>query len=181
MNRTRNALLVITAAAGLMVTAACGTKAPTTAPSTGASSETSTAAQSSGVKLVAKSVGNLGTVLVDGNGYTLYRFDKDTNKPAVSNCDGTCATSWPPVLAGTGDVTVSGVDKALVGTVVRKDGSTQVTVNGWPLYRYSKDTKPGDANGQGVGGTWYACTPDGKKATASTPAATTSTGGSYMY
>ena len=109
-------------------------------------------------------VSGLGTVLTDDKGFTLYRFDKDTANPSVSNCDGDCATAWPPVIATSDKVEVKGVDQALVGTVDRKDGSKQVTVANWPLYRFAKDTKPGEAKGQGVGGTWFAATPEGKKA-----------------
>ncbi|NXY98928.1 hypothetical protein HYE82_32020 [Streptomyces sp. BR123] len=105
----------------------------------------------------------LGQVLNDSAGFTLYRFDKDTPKPPKSNCDGDCAKAWPPVPAG--DVTAaSGMDASVLGEVTRSDGSKQLTVGGWPVYRYAKDTKAGDVNGQGVGGTWFALAPDGKKA-----------------
>jgi hypothetical protein len=59
---------------------------------------------------------------------------------------------------------LEGVDQSLVGTVVRKDGSKQLTLKGWPLYEFSNDKAPGQANGQGSGGTWFAVTPDGGKA-----------------
>ncbi|CAM5367001.1 lipoprotein [Streptomyces avidinii] len=105
----------------------------------------------------------LGPVLTDSAGFTLYRFDKDTAKPPKSNCDGDCAKTWPVVAAG--DATAAaGTDPALLGEVVRTDGSKQLTVAGWPLYRFAKDTKAGETNGQGVGGTWFAAAPDGKKA-----------------
>ncbi|WP_330300809.1 SCO0930 family lipoprotein [Streptomyces sp. NBC_00503] len=105
----------------------------------------------------------LGSVLADSAGFTLYRFDKDTAKPSKSNCDGDCAKTWPVVAAG--DATAAaGQDPALLGEVVRSDGSKQLTVAGWPVYRFSKDTKAGDTKGQGVGGTWFAAAPDGKKA-----------------
>ncbi len=94
---------------------------------------------------------------------TLYRFDKDTAKPPKSNCDGDCEKTWPVVAAG--DATAAaGMDPALLGEVVRTDGSKQLTVAGWPAYRYSKDAKAGDVNGQGVGGVWFALAADGKKA-----------------
>ncbi|NEE57607.1 hypothetical protein G3M55_75295, partial [Streptomyces sp. SID8455] len=65
------------------------------------------------------------------------------------------------------DVTAAaGTDEELLGEVVRTDGSKQLTVDGWPMYRYAKDTAPGQTNGQGVGGTWFASAPDGKKAAA---------------
>ncbi|KOU15203.1 lipoprotein [Streptomyces sp. WM6372] len=105
----------------------------------------------------------IGSLLADSAGFTLYRFDKDTAKPPKSNCDGDCAKTWPAVPAG--DATAAaGMDAALLGEVVRTDGSKQLTVAGWPVYRYSKDTKAGETNGQGVGGTWFAFAPDGKKA-----------------
>ncbi|WP_405498282.1 SCO0930 family lipoprotein [Streptomyces sp. NBC_00096] len=105
----------------------------------------------------------LGSVLTDSAGFTLYRFDKDTAKPPKSNCDGDCAKTWPVVAAG--DATAAaGMDPTVLGEVVRTDGSKQLTVAGWPVYRFSKDTKAGDTNGQGVGGTWFAAAPDGKKA-----------------
>ncbi|MFI6149531.1 SCO0930 family lipoprotein [Streptomyces sp. NPDC051109] len=105
----------------------------------------------------------IGSLLADSAGFTLYRFDKDTAKPPKSNCEGDCAKTWPVVPAG--DATAAaGMDPALLGEVVRTDGSKQLTVAGWPVYRYSKDTKAGETNGQGVGGTWFAFAPDGKKA-----------------
>jgi predicted lipoprotein with Yx(FWY)xxD motif len=45
----------------------------------------------------ANSTAQLGTVVVDGQGFTLYRFDKDSAKPPTSNCSGDCASKWPPV------------------------------------------------------------------------------------
>ncbi|MFI6034810.1 SCO0930 family lipoprotein [Streptomyces sp. NPDC051315] len=105
----------------------------------------------------------LGKVLIDSNGMTLYRFDSDTQEPPKSNCDGDCATTWPPVPAD--DATAGdGIDKSLLGEVTRSDGTKQLTVDGWPVYRYAKDTNAGDTNGQGVGGKWFALAPDGKKA-----------------
>ena len=52
----------------------------------------------------------------------------------------------------------------MLGTVERRDGSLQVTYNGWPLYYFVKDGKPGDTIGQdmeGFGGEWYLVSPDG--------------------
>jgi predicted lipoprotein with Yx(FWY)xxD motif len=106
----------------------------------------------------------LGTVVTSG-GAVLYRFDKDTAKPAKSNCAGQCAVTWPPLLAA-GATQLSGVDPALVGIVVRADGSKQVTLGGWPLYRYSGDKVPGETRGEGVSGTWRAVGPTGKPAAA---------------
>jgi hypothetical protein len=67
------------------------------------------------------------------------------------------------------------VDEKLLGTAKRSDGTTQVTVGGWPLYRYAKDEAPGDANGHNVGGVWFTvetngCKVSGKKSPTNKPA-----------
>lgn len=115
-----------------------------------------------GGALAVQQVPNLGTVVIDGQGFTLYRFDKDTANPPKSNCDGDCAAAWPPV-ASKGVGAATGITGQL-GEVVRSDGTRQLTLAGWPLYRYAKDTAPGETKGDGVGGTWHAVAPDGKKA-----------------
>jgi predicted lipoprotein with Yx(FWY)xxD motif len=128
------------------------------------------------VELRASKAGALDPVVVNGAGFVLYRFDKDTAKPSKSNCNGQCAETWPPVtVAPGGKVFLAGVKKSDVGVVKRDDGSLQVTVGGWPAYRFAKDVKPGDTNGQGVGGTWFGLQPNGSKAGGGTaPTAPTS-------
>jgi predicted lipoprotein with Yx(FWY)xxD motif len=110
-----------------------------------------------------RTVGQLGEIVVDINGYTLYRFDKDTAKPPHSNCLDDCFPKWPPLM-DTGDLRSDGVDPALIGSVVRSDSTRQVTIANWPVYRFSGDTAPGDARGQGLGKVWFAITATGKKA-----------------
>ncbi|MGO1050674.1 hypothetical protein [Crossiella sp. CA198] len=130
------------------------------------------------VQLSAGKAGALDPVVLDGGGFTLYRFDKDTAKPSKTTCVDECAKIWPPVLlAKGGRVFVDGVQRSAVGTVTRPDGTRQLTLKGWPLYRFNKDLKPGDAKGQGVGGTWFGITPDGKKAGQPTASPTTPAGG----
>ncbi|MEU7769656.1 hypothetical protein AB0B25_32015 [Nocardia sp. NPDC049190] len=108
---------------------------------------------------------NIGQYVADGSGRSLYRFDKDTAKPSVSNCAGQCAMTWPPLtVARDQSVYVSGVDPQLVGFIERADGACQITIGGWPVYYFSKDKKPGDLLGQGVGNTWFAVAPNGGKA-----------------
>lgn len=96
---------------------------------------------------------DLGSILVDGDGRTLYLFTPDTG--GTSTCYDDCATSWPPLLADGAPATGDGVDAALLGSTSRTDGTTQVTYNGWPLYFFAGDTGPGETNGQGLGGKWY--------------------------
>ncbi|MGW1024047.1 SCO0930 family lipoprotein [Streptomyces sp. NPDC002577] len=159
--------------AAIMTTAACGAQdaaAPAAAASPATASATPAAAADAGAqpsqagRLSVWESAELGPVVTDGAGFTLYRFDKDTASPPVSNCSGDCAATWPPVLAD-GASAGQGVDSALLGSVTRADGTKQLTLAGWPLYRYVQDTEPRQTNGQGVGGTWFAAAPDGKKAT----------------
>lgn len=117
------------------------------------------------VGLSASQAGNLNPVVVNGAGFTLYRFDKDSADPSKSNCNGDCAVTWPPVIvAPHGKIFINGIEKQDIGVIKRDDGNLQVTIGGWPVYRFSKDLKPGDTNGQGVQGTWFGVTPDGQKA-----------------
>jgi plastocyanin len=70
------------------------------------------------------------------------------------------------------------VDAALLGTTARKDGSTQVTYNGWPLYYWVKDQKPGDVTGQNVNGVWFVVSAKGDKIEAAPGAAAAPASGS---
>ncbi|MGE3286315.1 MAG: hypothetical protein AB7J32_09455 [Pseudonocardia sp.] len=109
---------------------------------------------------------SIGTV-VTSEGRTLYRFDEDTPKPPESSCEDRCAVMWPPVVAPDGSAPeIPGVDRSIVGTLVRPDGTVQVTLKGWPLYTYSGDGEPGEADGEGVSGVWHAVGVDGKPAVA---------------
>jgi predicted lipoprotein with Yx(FWY)xxD motif len=104
----------------------------------------------------------LGKFLVGDNGMTLYIFKKDA--PGKSNCNADCLAKWPPLLAGAaGAVPVlgEGIDPKLIGTATLADGRTIITYNGMPLYYWSKDAKPGDVTGQGVGGVWFVVSPAG--------------------
>ncbi len=105
----------------------------------------------------------LGSFLVDNKGMSLYLFTKDT--PNTSNCYDKCATAWPPLLTTGDPVAGEGVDASLLGTTTRKDGTTQVTYNGWPLYYYEKDKASGDVTGQDVGGVWYVVSAAGEQVT----------------
>jgi predicted lipoprotein with Yx(FWY)xxD motif len=160
MFRPRTAALsAIIAAAGL-VAAACGAAGttygqraqPTPPPS-------STAAMPTTVSLAPTA---LGQVLVDGTGRTVYVFEADTS--AASTCYGACAEVWPPLLT-TGPASAgSTISRPDLGSTSRRDGTTQVTYHGHPLYLFSGDGKAGVTNGQAVksfGANWYAVSPVG--------------------
>ncbi|HET9186073.1 MAG TPA: hypothetical protein VFN82_07980 [Solirubrobacterales bacterium] len=114
------------------------------------------------------SLGNtteLGMVLVDSKGMTLYDFHKD--KGGKSACYGPCAQAWPPLITEGEPQVGNGASRSRLGTVERKDGSTQVTYAGHPLYTFVEDKKPGEANGNDVsafGAQWYALKGSGEEA-----------------
>ena len=118
---------------------------------------------------------NLGMVLVNSKGHTLYMFSKDKN--GKSSCSGGCAKFWPPYLRH-GKVTAgSGVKASLLGTTRRSNGSMQVTYKKHPLYGFALDKKAGQTNGEGqiaFGGKWYAVSAKGAAVVkAPTPSTTT--------
>ena len=98
---------------------------------------------------------NLGRVLVDSHGKTLYIWAHDEG--AKSTCNGDCAEYWPPLLTRGKPVAAGGADAMLLGTSRRSDGRIQVTYAGHPLYYFVQDRKPGQATGEGLtgfGGRW---------------------------
>lgn len=109
-------------------------------------------------------VGDLGVVLVESKGFTLYDFHKD--KGGKSACSGACAEAWPP-LTTTGPPTPgNGANGSMLGTIERTDGTMQVTYNGHPLYTFVGDKKPGEGNGndsKAFGGQWYALMGNGEE------------------
>ncbi|MER7725226.1 hypothetical protein [Streptomyces sp. NPDC096323] len=131
-----------------------------------AAASKSPAATKSSAATVSAKKGTFGKSLVDSKGMTLYVFDKDTKNK--SNCDDSCAKSWPPLLDTDAPTAGSGVKSDLLKTTPRSGGKKQVTYNGHPLYRFNGDRKAGDANGQATdafGAKWYVISPEGKKIT----------------
>jgi predicted lipoprotein with Yx(FWY)xxD motif len=114
-------------------------------------------------------VGGIGPVLVTGQGLTLYLFVPDHQ--SRSTCGGMCAVQWPPLVLPNGvprPVAGPGVRASLLGTSTRADGTTQITYNNWPLYRWLPDHYPGQATGQGLnnlGGLWWVMNADGSAVT----------------
>src|SRR5215470_5038147 len=130
---------------------------------------------------VAVAGSQLGRILVDGHGRTLYLFAKD--KHGMSTCSGACAAFWPPLLASGKPLAKSGAKASLLGTIRRADGRLQVTYNHHPLYTFIKDTAKGQTNGEGFfiyGAKWWAVSPAGAKVVAGTAAGSgSSSSGGY--
>jgi predicted lipoprotein with Yx(FWY)xxD motif len=164
-------------ALGVLALAACGGSSYGGSAATKPSASNKAAAASGAA--VATGQTDVGTVLVDGSGKTLYAFAADAKDH--SNCSGSCAQYWPPVTVAKGSPTASKDVTATLGTTTRSDGSMQLTVNGWPMYTYAGDAKAGDATGQGKnlsGGLWWVVDSSGQWVK---KAASTSSGGKGGY
>ena len=99
---------------------------------------------------------DLGKVLVDSTGRTIYLFEKDSG--SKSACHGDCLVDWPPVRTAGKPTVGSGLSASKVGTTPTDGGDPQVTYNGHPLYLFQGDKNPGDTSGQGLsafGASWF--------------------------
>src|ERR1700690_105628 len=142
-------------------------------PSSSSSSAASPAA-ASGNALKATTIGGT-KVLTNAKGFTVYSFAPDT--ATKSNCNGSCATYWPPVK---GPATAGPGVTGTITTITRSDGSMQAAYNGHPLYTYVADTAPGQAKGNGLnlsGGVWHEVTASGSAAPAQSPSSGSGGGG----
>lgn len=127
------------------------------------------------------------TILVNSKGLTLYHLSSE--RTGSISCSGICATFWIPVLATKAKPALGkGVVASKVGKIKRPDGKVQLTYNGYALYRYYLDKKPGQTGGEGFAtgtGSWYAISTSGKlvkpKKGSTTSTTTTSGGGGYGY
>jgi predicted lipoprotein with Yx(FWY)xxD motif len=150
-------------AAAVLAVSACGSGATAAGDTSGmyaSQSATQSASQTSGMSTTATvltlrtETGSAGTVLASSGGRTLYYYGGDQPGSGKSACTGSCATAWPPL---TGPVAApAGVQLyGKIGSITRANGARQVTIDGYPVYTYSGDSGPGQANGDGVAGQWH--------------------------
>ena len=114
-----------------------------------------------------------GNYLADWRNMSLYIFEKDhigfgyTKDDFKVTCYDQCEINWPPLLHRDMNFEFEarfGLDSSLIGSVMRRDGTLQVTYNNIPLYRYFRDIMAGDTKGQALysdGGFWYLIDPTG--------------------
>lgn len=175
MNKTFPVLAIL-ALVSLLAVAGCGSSDDSSSGSSGpygggeaaetnATGPASSGSGGSAAVVSASPAGNLGRVIVDSDGMTLYDFHKD--KGGKSACYGACAKGWPPLLTEGKPQAGEGVTSSKLGATQRSDGTMQVTYAGHPLYTFVEDKKPGEANGNDVdafGAEWYALLPSGEEA-----------------
>jgi predicted lipoprotein with Yx(FWY)xxD motif len=162
MNRMTTMLVAACAVAVVLLAAGCGSSSSASGlyGSGQTSPSTATAAATTATLGVGKT--GLGQVVVNSAGHTLYLFEKDQN--GRSECSGTCAGYWPPLISKGQPMALRGLNQALVGTTTRADGTKQVTYAGHPVYMFVQDTKAGQTNGEGLtdfGASWDALSPSG--------------------
>jgi predicted lipoprotein with Yx(FWY)xxD motif len=162
----KRSIIAIPVAVVVLAIAAVGAIAHSSGGGSSTSAATAAAYGTSKAATITTANRGLGTMLVDGQGRTLYLWKADTGRR--STCSGACATAWPPVTTK-GKPKAHGAAKAsLLSTTKRSDGSTQVTYAGHPLYRFQGDSSAGQHNGQGsdaFGADWLVVAPGGKAIT----------------
>ena len=151
--------------------AACGSPSSTGTAAGGSSAGASASSTSSAppggssspatVTISARNVPGVGTVLVNGQGRTLYMLTSEKGGKITCTDENGCTKVWPDTELSKGVTAAkagSGIQASLLGTVKDEDGSLYVTYNHWPLYTFSGDSGPGQAKGEGItnfGGNWY--------------------------
>ena len=170
----RKRLLAIGLALGTAATiAACDSSSSGTAAGSPSSSAPAGASSAPSATISAKSVPGVGTVLVNGQGQTLYMLTSEKGGKITCTQANGCTQAWPETLLTNGATAAtagSGVQSPLLGTVKDSSGNLEVTYNHWPLYTFSGDSGPGVAKGQALtsfGGTWYVLNGSGNPVTSS--------------
>jgi predicted lipoprotein with Yx(FWY)xxD motif len=141
-------------AAVTLAAAACGSSSNSTAATddqpAATSSTSTTSGSAAGALELAVTSSDLGDIVADADGRTLYLFTVDPG--TTTACTGACASAWPALV---GAVTAGPGITGTLTEVEQSDGTRQVALNGHLLYYYASDTSPGDTSGQGIGGKWF--------------------------
>ena len=93
-------------------------------------------------------------MLAGSRGLTLYYYTEDKPGSGKSVCTGACAKAWPPLTAPV-KAPAGAKMPGPIGMITRAGGVKQVTINGYPVYYYAEDMAPGQAAGNGAGGSWH--------------------------
>jgi predicted lipoprotein with Yx(FWY)xxD motif len=153
MQKSRVVGIAVLAALALVL-AACGGKAKqTSGEDPYGQPQATTGPEATPASALKLAQSQLGPILTDAQGRTLYGFASDNG--GTSTCYDQCSQSWPPLVAQGNPTPGQGMDPSLLGLSPRSDGTQQVTYKNWPLYYFSGDQEPGQTKGQGLKGLWY--------------------------
>jgi predicted lipoprotein with Yx(FWY)xxD motif len=156
----------------------------------GSSAATDTGQGSGKVVTVSDASGR--SVLVDAQGRALYFSDQEKAGKVLCT-SGACGAIWTPLTVSSMRSLTSPPPLAKeLGTMARPDGSTQVTLDGRPLYTFSFDHSAGEVNGDGTQDsfdgtdfTWHVATPSGHEPAPTSPSSSSQSpygnGGGYHY
>lgn len=139
-----------------------GSSAPASSP--GASSAATSTPPTEPGTTITTGQSDFGPILLDVKHQAIYIWELE--KGTTPQCYDDCAEAWPPVLTEGAPTARGQVDSGLLGTTPRRDGTTQVTYNGHPLYYYAHEG-PGEVKCHNVsthGGLWWVVTPNGGRA-----------------
>ena len=186
--RTNAASRILTTVVAILATAAllaaCGdsndegsdSTTSTTAAGSSSDSTTTTAAPAADLTVVVKTDPNLGAILADPDGRTLYTLTDDAGDPV--ECTGPCLGAWPPLELPDGTTEPTAPEGVALTVVDGPDGSKLVAADGLPLYTFAGDGSEADAKGEGLqsfGGTWRVVKTNGGEPTPPPDSDTTST------
>ncbi|MFF1877758.1 hypothetical protein [Leifsonia sp. NPDC058230] len=166
---------IVLGAAAVTLLALAGCSSGGTGTDGGSPSSSASSAPDASATVLKTATTSLGTVLVDGQGKTVYVYDLDKANSGKSACTGACIGQWPAVAAGSATPKVDGVT-GMVGSITGTDGKPQVTVNGLPLYTFSGDSSAGDVTGQGFDNIWWVVGANGDKIKSAAPSGSGSAG-----
>jgi len=174
MNKRIPALAVVLVLLASPVVAGCGSGSSSNASTSGGSAMKRPA---QAVTVKTANASGLGTILVDGQGRTIYLFQRDTGP--TSTCSGACIDAWPAVTTHGTPSAAGGVAAGKLAVTKRSDGTMQVTYAGHPLYYYEGDAAAAETNGQGLnafGAPWYVIGTNGSAITTQTTSGGSSRG-----
>jgi len=160
---TGNRWAVVAVTAGALTLTACGSSGGSTGASSGSTTTTTEASTSTSTGEQATlrvADTSLGKVVAGADGKVLYLYKPDGTAEVSTVSEGLLG-AWPPVVVTTTPTVGTGLDASLVSTGTQPDGAKWVRYNGHLLYGFTGDAAPGDTNGNGLGGVWFAVTTAG--------------------
>jgi predicted lipoprotein with Yx(FWY)xxD motif len=107
---------------------------------------------------------SLGTILVNGAGFTLYRFTLDSRNKDACVMVNECPRNWPALRTSGKPIAGRGVKASLLSSIPLPGGGRQVTYAGHPLYIYGAQSERAETSYVGAeqfGGIWDAVNASG--------------------